>query len=319
MPPAKSAVIAVVDKAQMQLDERGDMQQVLDRIQVVYQTLEPWANADSPHPKAKSALNLVKVEVNNFSASLNQSLDAAKLCHNCAENGIMILESLDNDRVTLEELRLETEITVQDVNKAKAKLSGVVDSLRNNRTGVLNARESLEAATKDIKDEKETKKFLEGKAKKKIQKICTGFKAAQVVSAVILVAASPACPPLIIAIPIILPLLELASHNLISHETKKIEKRSVELVHCTAAVDQIHNALQTLERLENSLDSLLFWWGQMEEVFLTIHNNLESIRKDIKRMRIKRLIQSFQEVKTEFLQYKLRIVKIQDYYSRDLK
>lgn len=93
----------------------------------------------------------------------------------------------------------------------------------------------------------------------------------------------------------------------------------MELVHCTAAVDQIHNALQTLERLENSLDSLLFWWGQMEEVFLTIHNNLESIRKDIKRMRIKRLIQSFQEVKTEFLQYKLRIVKIQDYYSRDLK
>ena len=48
----------------------------------------------------------------------------------------MILEGLMDSESTLEELRQETQRTVEEVAEAKLKLSGVVVSLRTNRRGV---------------------------------------------------------------------------------------------------------------------------------------------------------------------------------------
>lgn len=319
MSPAKSTVMTVVDKVQTQLDERNSTQQILVGIQCVFRTLEPWANADTPHPKAKSALNLVKGEVISFSRSLEHSSEVAQLCYNCADNGIMILEGLMDEDITLDEIRQETERTVQDVTEAKSKLSGVVDSLRNNRTVVFKARRSLEVATADIEGEKAAQRLIEGQSKKKVQKITTALKAAQVISTVILVAAAPVCPPLLIVIPIVLPLLELASHGLISHEERKADMRDMQLVNCTEAVKHMQEALHTLERLERSLDSLTSWWGEVDMVFRSIHDNLEAIRKEVNRIRIRRLVKSFTEIKAEFLHYNIGILNIQDYYSRDLR
>ena len=51
----------------------------------------------------------------------------------------MILEGLMDSESTLEELRQETQRTVEEVAEAKLKLSDVVESLRSNRRGVFEA------------------------------------------------------------------------------------------------------------------------------------------------------------------------------------
>jgi hypothetical protein len=95
-------------------------------------------------------------------------------------------------------------------------------------------------------------------------------------------------------------------------DTAELKKREVE---CATAIAELQRAALDLEKLSESVNEFARWWVVTETLLKTERGRGESLNPTkVQKLVVKSTQKGWRKIQADYLEYKVNIVKLQDYY-----
>ncbi|KAG8807657.1 hypothetical protein FRC17_004360, partial [Serendipita sp. 399] len=284
----------------------------------VFQNLEPFLEAICSHELGQKVLPKIKKELKSYRKTLSKSLEVAEHGFSLAQDNASLFAALRNPkRYSDEEIKDFIADASERATTAEKDVKEVVDLVRANRQGIVQARDELKTVNEKVQEQETNMTNEKVTAQNRAQFWGSVAKIVSGVSKLIVslpVQDTEEGNELLIILPFLLPMIEWGATELKASHTQKAEERAASAKRCTAALEQLDTAIVNLNDLETHLDHIVSWWLSVHSHLTNAGKRLETMRRPSK-IRLEQLQGDFEVIRDSFLAYKSGVTRLLDYYS----
>ncbi|TFK40236.1 hypothetical protein BDQ12DRAFT_680560 [Crucibulum laeve] len=294
------------------VEHQGRIQALTEPAIKAFAIMESWSAAKSNHEEGTYLIELVNKQGQKLYHTLERSAQVSKRGHRISQDMGNTIEYIMDDTISSEEIVLYVEQMQQLTAEAENEAKKTCSDFNSVRRGILkitnripgNATILQEDYQQLIKKNEESKRNGD---RAKVIKVCSTALTA-VAGGITLIA----CPPAVILLPIVLPLITLIAEGFDMHNSKKIEKRKTEARDIEDALQVVNRAATELATLTETIDIFAHHWTKVETLLNTIRGRMDELREGKgMRLRLKALKSSWDEVGQSYLTYAVTIQRLQ--------
>jgi hypothetical protein len=298
------------------------MSVLVDSARKSFVLIEPWSYAKSDHREVTTLISEVQIQVTAYYTAIDTSIGVAEQGYSFANDCYDLCEFLLDPQNSEKDLTHYVTDMREKAQTAYLAAKETSEKFRSVRRGLNEITSGIPAAVATVQAREEEQLGQEQYEEKRARRVimvggAVGAAGAALAGGAALLTGIAALHGLILFIPIILPLIALATKTVSDRYDRSAQDRGTQAISCSEAIAQLHKAATDLSELTRQMDDFADWWQEMDTMLKTIVSRISQLRADRvarSRLRIISIQKGWGQVRGQYLDYKTDISKLQDYY-----
>jgi len=281
------------------------------------QIIEPWQTVQSEHPEMQPILHNIRQQAVGYYRALDLSVITAEAGYSFCEDAEQLCDFLVDPQYTVQELQEYIQDMREVARSAHEDAKTMCESFRNVRQGLNQITVGIPGKVAEMEEQEQRAKAGKALAETRrgqfgVAAIALGAGAAATGGAV---AAGIAFPPLLLILPIALPIMAMIAGEATEQYDQLAMARETEAMLCSDAMKKLHQATGDLTKLIENVDMFADWWLEMDTMLAGVESKVGKLKADkVTKLRVKTVKNGWTGVKGRYLQYKLKVARLQDFY-----
>jgi len=297
--------------------EKIDLDSLVKSAAESLRLIEPWNAARSDHADVSPIIQNIKEQSVVYYRALDLSIKTVEDGYTFSSDSEYLCDFLLDPKNTPEELQEFIDDMRQIARRAHEDAKEMSEMFRGVRQNLNQITAGIPAKVAQVQEQEQRARELTAIAKRRRDQsnlaVAVATAGAGVVGASITIGV--AFPPALLILPILLPIFGLISGTVSVHYSRQAERRDTESKSCVDAMRQLHQAAADLSVIVQNVDEFADWWLQMDTMLEAVESKVGQLQANrIPKLRVKSIKSGWGEVKAEYLSYKIKVSKLQDYY-----
>jgi len=294
-----------------------DLDPLIDAAAQSLQIIEPWQTVQSEHPEMQPILDNIRQQTVGYYRALDLSIATAEAGYSFSGDAEQLCDFLLDPQYTVQELQEYIQDMREVARSAHEDAKTMCESFRNVRQGLNQITAGIPSKVAEVEEQERRANELKNTA----ENYHDQFETAAIVCGVGAVATGLALvagvvfPPFLLALPVALPIMAVVSAGMAEQCHQFAKERETEVVLCSDAMGKLHQATGDLMKLVEGVDMFADWWLEMDTMLAGVEDKVGQLKADkVAKLRVKTVRNGWTDVKGRYLQYKLKVARLQDFY-----
>ncbi|KAJ7593468.1 hypothetical protein C8J56DRAFT_931161 [Mycena floridula] len=296
-----------------------DWNSLVDLAESSFLAIERWNDTNAKEPTVQGIIEQVHAQGLVYFGTIKLSVEVAQRSLDVSRDAIMIFESiLADDSVT--EIQDFIASTKKKANVAYKKTALVSKRFQQVRIGLDKITNQLPALRLQLAEKEQESLDQKAAATKRGERAKMFEKSAAVIGTVAGAVALSVFPPALLVMPVLVPLVVLASQVFSYKNKKAIKKRETEARDLRDAIQDLRQVSEILTNFRKQVDMFGDYWIKVEIALDEVARRIGELRKSKpNRIQLRAILAIWKELKDDYARYLLSLKRLQQLYRLSQK